>query len=110
MTNIIFYAGLDEKYLELPPEDKHLFKLAKLITVNECDNLFIKLGLSRIIWKDIKDTTYGSTLKKFVALCEWKDLKHRQMSKSPFKELSNALAEDHHTHFLCQVGNNCSHR
>jgi hypothetical protein len=109
ITNtIIFYAGLDAKDLALHPEDKHLFRLAKLIKLAECYNLVIKLGLSDTAWDDIQYT--DSTVKKFVALCKWKGLKYTQMSKPSFKELSDTLAEDYGTHFLCQVGNNCSHR
>ena len=108
MTNtIIFYADLDEKDLALYPEDKHLFILAKLITLAECYNLVIKVGLSNTTWNDIQVTNrYDNTDRKCVALCKWKDLRYTQMSKSSFKELYDALAEDYHVHFLCQVGNN----
>ena len=112
MTNtIIFYADLDEKDLALYPEDKHLFILAKFIKLAECYNLVIKVGLSSTTWNDIQVTNrYDNTDKKCVDLCKWKDLRYTQMSKSSFKELYDALAEDYHVHFLCQVGNNCSHR
>jgi hypothetical protein len=48
--------------------------------------------------------------KKGVALCKWRDQKEKDMSKTSFQELSDALAKEKKTHVLCQVGNNCSHK
>jgi hypothetical protein len=104
---IIFNAGLDAKDLALHPEDKHLFRLAQLIKVDEFNSLVIKLRLSQTIWDDYQHM-YSSQIKvaKFLTLCEWRN----KRSKSSFQELYDALAADHDTHFLCQVGNNCNHR
>ena len=112
ITNtIIFYAGLDAKHLALPPEDKHLFRLAKFVTLDECSRYVIQLGLSSTTWKDIEQSTrFDNTVQKFLALCKWNNLKQTQMSKPSFKELSDILTKDYDTHFLCQVRNNCSHR
>ena len=108
---IIFNTGLDAKDLALHPEDKHLFRLAKLIALDECSSLVIKLGLPHTTWNNIKiQYGYEITVLNFVALCEWKKLKYQMMSEPSFQELSAALAEDYHTHFICQVGNNCSDR
>jgi hypothetical protein len=110
-NTIIFNTGLDATDLALHPEDKHLFRLAERLDVDACTSLFIKLGLSQTTWKNIQNKDrYDDTVKIFFALCKWKDLKYKQKSKPSFKELSDALAEDYHTHFICQVGNNCSHR
>ena len=101
---IIFNAGLDAKDLSFRPEDKHLFRLAQLITVDQFNSLVIKLRLSQTIWDEYR-YMYNSNIKvaKFLTLCEWRN----KRSKS-FQELYDALAAD--THFLCQVGNNCNHR
>ena len=112
ITNtIIFNAGLDAKHLALQPDDKHLFRLAERIDVDACTSLFLKLGLLSTTWKDIQHM-HGNdiTVAKFFALCKWKDLKYKKYSNPSFQELSDALAKDYHTHFLCQVGNKCSHR
>ena len=112
ITNtIICNAGLGAKDLALRPEDKHLFRLAKLINVKACTSLFIRLGLPQPTWDEIQHMYRNDiTVAKFVAFCKWKDLRHQQMSEPSFRELSDALAEDYDTHLLCQVGNNCSHR
>ena len=106
---IIFNAGLDAKGLALPPEDKHLFRLAKRITLDQCSSLFIKLGLSCTTWDRIRNTGNDIIVQIFLALCEWKKLKYQKISEPSFQELSAALSKDYDTHFLCQVGNNCSH-
>jgi hypothetical protein len=51
---------------------------------------------------------YEITAVNFAALCEWKNLKYKEMSEPSFQELSAALAENYHTHLICQVGTNCS--
>jgi hypothetical protein len=104
---VIFNSGLDAKDLALHPEDKHLFRLAKLITLDKCSRLVIKLGLPHTTWNNNKiKYGYEITVLNFVALCEWKKLKYQMMSGPSFQELSAALAEDYHTHCICQVGNN----
>ena len=49
------------------------------------------------------------TTVKLLALCEWKQLQSDKNDNSSLKELSKALDEAYHAHFLCQVGNNHSH-
>jgi hypothetical protein len=110
-NTIIFNAGLDEKCLALHPGDKHFFRLAKLITLDECYRVVTGLGLSKITWDDIQNMDrYDIPDKKGVALCKWRDQKEKDMSKTSFQELSDALAKEKKTHVLCQVGNNCSHK
>jgi hypothetical protein len=109
ITNvIIFNAGLDANVLALHPEDNHIFRLAKLITEKQCYRLVIKLGMSNNAWKDNSDL-YSNTSKVIMRFCALRERKDRRFDSS-FRELSNALAEDYHTHLLCQVGNYCSHR
>ena len=93
------------------PGDKHFFRLAKLLTLDECYRVVTGLGLSKITWNDIQNMDrYDILDKKGVALCKWRDQKEKDMSKTSFQELSDALAKEKKTHVLCQVGNNCSHK
>ena len=111
-NTIIVYAGLNEHELALHPEDKHLFRLATLISLEKCYKLVAKLGLPDSTWDYIHDTTRNSlTDMKFQALCAWKGHKQRLMGMPSFKEIAEALDKvDCHNHVLCQVGNNHSHR
>ena len=106
---IIFNSGLNAKDLALHPEDKHLFRLARLISLDNCYKLVLDLGLPDATWENINiKYGYEITAVNFAALCEWKNLKYKEMSEPSFQELSAALAENYHTHLICQVGTNCS--
>ena len=102
-------AGLDTKDLTLCPTDQHLVRLAGLVSYDNFSELVIHLGLSNISWKNIIDRyrEYDLKVVNFVALCEWRQQKYKDLETTSFKDLSDALtAIDHHRHVLCQVGNN----
>ena len=108
ITNIIiFYAGLDAKDLALYPEDKHLFRLAGLISKPEFRDVFLKLGLPCTTWDYIEDMAIvDPTVEQFLALCKWRELMRNKKAKPSFQELFNVLP----SHVLCQVGTNHSQR
>ena len=102
-------AGLDTKDLRLCPTDQHLVRLAGLVQFDKFYELVIHLGLSNVSWNNIVDQYRGYDRKvvNFMALCEWRQQKYKDMETTSFKDLSVALtAIDHHRHVLCQVGNN----
>ena len=99
-------SGLDKKDLELCPTDKHLVRLAGLVQFDIFYELVIHLGLSNMSWNNILEQYRGYDLKvmKFVALCEWRQQKYKEMEMTSFKDLSDALTTiNHHRHVLCQV-------
>ena len=99
-------AGLDTKDLRLCPNDQHLVRLAGLVEFEKFDDLMIHLGLSKLSWKNILSQyeRYDRKVVNFVALCEWRKQKYKEMEKTSFKDLSDALTEvDYHHHVLCQV-------
>ena len=102
-------AGLDTKDLTLCPTDQHLARLAGLVPYEQFYELVIHLGLTNVSWKNIIDRyrEYDLKVVNFVALCEWRQQKYKDLETTSFKDLSDALtAIDHHRHVLCQVGNN----
>ena len=102
-------AGLDTNDLTLCPTDQHLVRLAGLVPYREFDELVIHLGLSKVSCNNIIDRyrEYDLKVVNFVALCEWRQQKYKDLETTSFKDLSDALtAIDHHRHVLCQVGNN----
>jgi hypothetical protein len=102
-------AGLDTQDLTLHPTDQHLVRLAGLISVDAFYKLVIHLGLSDISWNNIlvQYQGYDQKVVNFVALCEWRQQKYKNMETTLFKDLSDALTEvDYNQHVLCQVGNN----
>ena len=97
------------KDLTLCPSDQHLVRLAGLVQFDKFYELVIHLGLSNVSWNNIVDQYRGYDRKvvNFMALCEWRQQKYKDMETTSFKDLSVALtAIDHHRHVLCQVGNN----
>ena len=91
------------------PTDKHLVRLAGLVPHCLFYELVIHLGLSDISWKNIvcRYGEYDLKVVNFFALCEWRQQKYKEMAKTSFKDLSDALdAIEHHRHILCMVGNN----
>ena len=93
----------------LRPTDQHLVRLAGLVAGAKFHELVIHLGLSNISWENIstKYQEYDQTVVNFLALCKWRQQKNTGMDTTSFKDLSVALtAINHHTHVLCQVGNN----
>ena len=111
-NTVIFNAGLRPEELESEPKDKHLFRLANLIDINECTRFFEKLGLSSNTWNNMESQyRHAPTASKFFALYQWKGQKKKKDLKQSFQELSHALSAGGYTvHLLCKVGNNCSHR
>ena len=102
-------AGLDTHDLILRPTDQHLVRLAGLISVDTFYKLVMHLGLSDISWNNIlvQYQGYDQKVVNFVALCEWRQQKCKDMETTLFKDLSDALTEvDYNQHVLCQVGNN----
>ena len=102
-------AGLDTNDLILCPNDQHLVRLAGLLSYGKFYELVIHLGLPDLSWKNIVEQYRGYDLEvvNFVALCKWRQQKHKEMETTSFKDLSVALtAIDHHRHVLCKVGNN----
>ena len=95
--NVVFYA--------LHPEGKHLLRLAKFIDIDVCGRL-----LPQNTWTDIKCKYKDKTVIKCMALCRWAEQIYKHGAAPSFKELSEVLNKDNHIHFLCQVGNNHSHR
>ena len=101
--------GLDTQDWTLRPTDKHLVRLAGLVSVDTFYKLVIHLGLSDISWNIIlvQYQGYDQKVVNFVALCEWRQQKYKDMETTLFKDLSDALTEvDYNQHVLCQVGNN----
>jgi hypothetical protein len=113
ITNtIILNAGLDEKQLAMEPKEKDFMRLAKLITIDECHGVVVKLGLTHVEWDDILvKTTYDSLAKRFVAFYYWKNEKANEMYTPTYQKLFDAfnLIKVKQKHPLCQVGNNCNH-
>ena len=111
-NTIIFNAGLLPEKLVSKPNDKHLFRLAKCIDINECTSFFEKLGLSSTTWNNIRSQyPHETTVSTFFALYAWKGHKKKNDLNPSFQELSDALSAGGYTvHLLCKVGNNCSHR
>ena len=111
-NTVIFNAGLRPEELGSEPKDKHLFRLANLIDINECTRFFEKLGLSSNTWNNMESQyRHAPTASKFFALYQWKGQKKKKDLKQSLQELSHALSAGGYTvHLLCKVGNNCSHR
>jgi len=102
-------AGLGTEDLRMCPTDQHLVRLAGLVQFDTFYELVIHLGLSDVSWNNILEKYRGYDLKvmNFVALCEWRQQKYKEMEMTSFKDLSDALTTiNHHRHVLCQVGNN----
>ena len=97
--------GLRPEELGSEPKDKHLFRLANLIDINECTRFFEKLGLSSNTWNKMKSQyRHEPTASKFFALCQWKGQKKKKDLKRSFQELSHALSAGGYTvHLLCKV-------
>jgi hypothetical protein len=100
-------VGLED--LTLCPTDQHLFRLADLLPVDTFNELVIHLGLSKNLRRKNLEKYQGYDLKvvNFMALCEWRREKYKDMETISFKDFSDALTEvDYDQHVLCQVGNN----
>ena len=101
--------GLDTQDLTLRPTDQHLVRLAGLVSVDTFYKFVIHLGLSDISWNNIlvQYQGYDQKVVNFMALCKWRQQKHKEMETTSFKDLSVALtAINHRCHVLCKVGNN----
>ena len=98
--------GLGTEDLRLRPTDQHLVRLAGLVQLDKFYELVIHLGLPDVSWKNIVEQYRGYDLKvmNFLALCEWRKQKYKEMEMTSFKDLSDALTDIHYDrHVICQV-------
>ena len=113
ITNtIIFNAGPTTDYLAQKPKDKHLFRLAILLSSEECFTIINKLiTLKHTIWEEMKvQYEYNMALHKFFGFLEWTKLMCKYEREPLLQDLFDVLEDVNDIHLLCQVSTNCSDR
>ncbi|CAC5381004.1 unnamed protein product [Mytilus coruscus] len=93
--------GPPKELLSLSPTDKHLVRLATQLSVNEFEEFFISLDMTRAELDEIEHCYPRTEImcRKLMALYKWKK-KNETIS---LQDLLDALTKIKRPHYLCQI-------
>lgn len=97
------FIGVGTLLLERIPTDQHLMRLAQLLSMEECRQVAITLGVSLNEWDKLKDKHSEPDDLNFMALRKWKESTTELTLRDLLDPLRQLYNSDMFTHKLCQV-------